>query len=87
MNTQQFVTETRQHFSGGEQVIYRFPNGYGASVIPVIYYNTGETVEGYREVAVLDAQGDLTYDTPVTDDTVRVTVEELPALLERIAGL
>ena len=56
-------------------------------MIPVIYYNTGETVEGYREVAVLDAQGDLTYDTPVTDDTVKVTVEELPALLERIAGL
>ena len=86
MNTQEFVAETRTHFSGGQQVIYRFPNGYGASVIPVIYYNTGETVEGWHEVAVLDAEG-ITYDTPVTDDTVRVSVEELPALLERIAGL
>jgi len=86
MNVQEYVAETRTHFSGGEHVIYRFPNGYGASVIPVIYYNTGETVEGYREVAVLDAEG-ITYETPITDDVLSVSVEELPALLERIATL
>ena len=87
MNTQQFITMTRNHVMGGEHTVYTFPNGYGASVIPVIYFNTGEIVEGWHEVAVLDAQGELTYDTPVTDDTLRVTVEDLPALLERIAGL
>lgn len=87
MNTQQFVINTRQHFSGGEQVIYKFPTGYGASVIPVLDYNTGRIIEGWCEVAVLDAQGELTYDLLGFDDTVKVTVEELPAVLERIAGL
>ena len=87
MNIQDFVTETRQHWSGGEHVIYTFANGYGASVIPVMDYNTGETVEGWKEVAVLDAQGDLTYDLLGFDDTVRVTVQELPALLLRLIRL
>lgn len=87
MNTQQFVTDARSHFMGGEHVIYKFPNGYGASVIPVKDYITGDILPDVLELAVLDAQGELTYDTPVTDDTVRVAVEELPALLERIAGL
>jgi hypothetical protein len=87
MDTQQFVTETRVHPFGGEQVIYMFPNGYGASVIPVRDYETGGTVPNVLELAVLDSAGELTYSTPVTDDVERVSVEDLPALLERIAGI
>ena len=87
MDTQQFITETRPHpFLEGEQTVYRFPNGYGASVIPVGDYQTRVTDLGVVEVAVLDAHG-ITYETPVTDDVIVVSVEEMPALLERIASL
>jgi hypothetical protein len=88
MNPQPFITETRPHpQTGGEQVIYQFPNGYGASVIPFADYHTGDIDPDAVEVAVLDANGELTYDTPITDDVVRVTKATLPALLERIAEL
>lgn len=87
MDTQQFITETRPHpFLEGEQTVYRFPNGYGASVIPVKDYLTDGIIKGLHEVAVLDAHG-ITYDTPLTDDVLRVETEGLPALLESIATL
>ena len=87
MNTQQYLTETRPHpFMAGEQNVYRFPNGYGASVIPVMDYLTDGIVEGLHEVAIL--RGDeIVYDTPLTDDVIRVETPSLPALLERIASL
>jgi hypothetical protein len=87
MNTQQYVTETRPHpFMAGEQNVYRFPNGYGASVIPVMDYLTDGVVEGLHEVAIL--RGDeIVYDTPLTNDVIRVETESLPALLESIATL
>lgn len=87
MDIQQYVTETRPHpFLEGEQVIYRFPNGYGASVIPVGDYQSGDTDPDAVEVAVLD-EGGITYETVITDDVVVVSVNTLPALLERIATL
>lgn len=44
------------------QVIYKFPNGYGASVI--------HGLNSYGiEMAVL-YDGELTYNTPVTDDVI-----------------
>jgi hypothetical protein len=87
MDTQQYVTETRPHpFMAGEQTVYRFPNGYGASVIPVMDYLTDGVVEGLHEVAIL--RGDeIVYDTPLTNDVIRVETESLPALLESIATL
>jgi hypothetical protein len=87
MDIQQYLTETRPHpFMPGEQTVYRFPNGYGASVIPVMDYLTDGIVEGLHEVAIL--RGDeIVYDTPLTDDVIRVETEGLPALLESIATL
>jgi hypothetical protein len=87
MDTQQYVTETRPHpYMAGEHIVYRFPNGYGASVIPVMDYLTDGIVEGLHEVAILKGD-EIVYDTPLTDDVIRVETESLPALLESIAGL
>jgi len=48
------------------QKTYTFDNGYGASVIcnQGSYGNT----DGLFELAVLDKNGNLCYDTPITDD-------------------
>ena len=50
------------------QKIYNFENGYGASVV----WGSGTygEDEGLFEVAVLDQDGNLCYDTPVTGDVV-----------------
>ena len=50
------------------QKVYRFDNGYGASVVwnPMSYGNR----DGLFEIGVLDAAGNLVYDTPVTSDVV-----------------
>lgn len=45
-----------------------FENGYGVSIIRHDYSYGGSA--GYFEVAVLDRTGELTYDTPVTDDVI-----------------
>jgi hypothetical protein len=48
--------------------IYRFPNGYGASVVSGPHTYGGK--DGLFEVAVLDNNGEITYNTPVTGDVV-----------------
>lgn len=50
------------------QKIYKFGNGYGASVVCSSMSYGGE--KGLFEVAVLDLAGNIVYDTPVTDDVV-----------------
>lgn len=70
----------------GTQEIYHFENGYGASVISHKFSYGGE--HGLFEIAVLDQNDDLCYDTPVTDDVIgnldRAGVAEV---LQRIADL
>lgn len=50
------------------QKIYRFGNGYGASVVSNSMTYGGN--QGLFEVAVLDLAGEIVYDTPVTSDVV-----------------
>ena len=45
-----------------------FENGYGVSVVSHTYSYGGK--DGLFEVAVLGKDGDLTYDTPVTNDVI-----------------
>mgnify|MGYP006299903673 CR=1 FL=1 len=63
---------THPHLIDGTQIVYKFPNGYGASVISGNYTYTD--AESPFELAVLrfDKKGgwDIVYDTPVTEDTV-----------------
>jgi hypothetical protein len=53
---------------GGVQARITFDNGYGASVVKTPYSYGGK--DGLYELAVLDTDGHLTYDTPVTNDVI-----------------
>jgi hypothetical protein len=74
----------------GEQHLYRFANGYGASVVRGPYTYGGR--EGLYELGVVRCLDDdtwsLTYDTPITDDVLGyLTLTEVADLLIRIAAL
>ena len=55
-------------FMVGKQSRMMFENGYGVSVVSHTYSYGGK--DGLFEVAVLGKDGDLTYDTPVTNDVI-----------------
>ena len=50
------------------QKIYKFDNGYGASVVCTL--GSYGATNGLFEVAVLDSNGSITYDTPVAGDVI-----------------
>ena len=63
-----------------------FDNGYGASVVkgPMSYGGKN----GLYELAVLDSNDELTYDTPVTNDVEGyLNEEDVTKLLEQIQKL
>lgn len=70
----------------GYQKIYKFGNNYGASVICNEFSYGGD--KGFFEVAVLDLEGKIVYDSPVTDnvigwldfDGVAKTLQQIQAL-------
>ena len=71
---------------GGTQRIYKFPNGYGASVIR--HKGSYGFKSGLWELAVLDSSGDLCYSTPITNDVIgHLTDEEVILKLNEIRGL
>lgn len=75
-------TQTRPGAAGGTQMLYEFPNGYGASLI-----EGGMAAYGGRELAVL-YKGQITYDTPITDDVLGyLSEDDVQPLLARIAAL
>jgi hypothetical protein len=71
---------------GGEQRIYKFDNGFGASVIRSSFSYGGR--DGLWELGVLNPKGHLTYDTPITSDVEGWLDEDaVEALLQRISAL
>jgi len=75
-----FVTEKNSYY-GKNQTKYSFPNGYGASVI------SGEGINRF-EVAVLEADGSLCYDTQITNDVIAgLDVEGVYKILDKISHL
>lgn len=78
LDYEEYIVRQNELF-GGYQTRYKFPNGYGASVI----YHEGSYG---LELAVLDPEGYLTYDTSITDDVVGYieNEEELNKLLKQI---
>ena len=75
-----FVTEKNSYY-GKNQTKYSFPNGYGASVI------SGENINRF-EIAVLEADGSLCYDTQITDDVIAgLSVEGVYKVLDKISHL
>ena len=58
----------------GIQCRIEFPNGYGASIVKGPYTYGGR--DGLFELAVLGAGGEITYDTPLTNDVLGYLSEE-----------
>lgn len=52
----------------GYNKVYKFGNGYGASVVCSQFSYGGD--KGLFAVAVLDMAGEIVYDTPVTNDVI-----------------
>ena len=75
--------------NGGTQSLYRFDNGYGASVVQGPYTYGG--TEGLWELGVIVWDGDdyrLTYETPITDDVLgRLGEGDVAEKLQEIAAL
>lgn len=70
---------------GGKQYVYKFPNGYGASVIQ--HEGSYGFQNGLWELAVLHGE-ELCYDTPVTEDVMgSLTNREVNQTLEQIQNL
>ena len=70
----------------GYQLIYKFDNGYGASVVKHNHSYGGK--KGLYELAVLDNEGALCYTTPITEDVVGdLTMGEVENLLAEISYL
>lgn len=62
--------EFKPHPLHNEGVVSRiqFENGYGASVVKHSFSYGGD--KGLYELAVLDSNSELTYDTPITNDVI-----------------
>jgi hypothetical protein len=76
----------RRAIAGGDQWLFSFPNGHGASVIRGPHSYGGSS--GKWELAVLDATGELDYSTPITSDVLGwLSVDEVREVLRKIAEL
>ena len=81
----EFLVESNDNVNGGVQRIYKFPNGYGASVIKGPYTYGGK--KGLWEVAVLKGE-ELCYDTDITSDVIgHLNDPEMDAILRQIERL
>lgn len=73
----------------GNQRVYKFDNGQGASVVRHSFSYGHE--DGLYEVAVVKFDGDefgLDYTTPITDDVLgHLSDDEVIELLDQIAAL
>jgi len=63
-----YIVEEGTDWHGGIFAKYQFPNGYGASVIKNSVSYGGKS--GLYELAVLNKDGKIIYDTPITDDVL-----------------
>jgi len=71
---------------GGVMSRIQFENGYGVSVVCTPHTYGGD--RGLYEIAVLDSEGRLTYDTPVTDDVIGyLRPEDVTDVMEKIQQL
>ncbi len=90
MNHDEFLIVDSDYKALGRQKIYKFPNGYGASIIRT-RYSYGYK-KGLWELAVIkfyiNGKCDLCYDTPITDDVIgNLKWNEVEEYLEKIKNL
>lgn len=80
-NIKKDFTCKRKSLYNGYQLLFSFSNSFGASVIK------HDWSKGL-EIAVLDSEGSITYDTPITSDTLgHLSNDEANEILERISKL
>ena len=73
-------------FMYGVQARMMFENGLGVSVVSHTYSYGGK--DGLFEIAVLDEDGDLTYNTPVTNDVIGyLNPDEVTEIMEQVQKL
>jgi len=82
-----FIPVEENRMNGGVQRIYRFDNGYGASVIRHSFSYGGKA--GLWEIAVLSGPNQkLDYSTPITDDVLgNLNDADVEETLSKIAAL
>lgn len=81
-----FKTLRKTNREDGVQYHYKAENGYGASIIQTIYSYGGN--QGLWELAVLDSDGEITYNTSITNDVLGyLSEEEVNETLEKIKNL
>lgn len=90
MSYDEFLIIDDYYETTGFRKIYKFPNGYGASVIKLKGFYGYE--KNLWEIAVIEFFGDyiwhLCYDTPITDDVIgNLKWEEVEEYLEKIKNL
>ena len=74
-----------EKWNGGIRKLFKFDNGYGASLVKNPYSYGYD--QGLWELAVLK-NGELCYDTPITDDVIGYLNDpEADAILHNIADL
>jgi hypothetical protein len=73
-------------FMVGKKARMSFDNGYGVSVVSHTYSYGGK--DGLYEIAVLDSEGELTYETSVTNDVIGyLTEEEVSGVMKKVQEL
>ena len=73
-------------FLSGKKSRIQFDNGYGASVVSHNFSYGGK--QGLYEIAILDNEGDICYDTPITNDVIgHLTEEDVTEVLIKIQSL
>ena len=89
MSHDEFLIVDADYKALGRQKIYKFPNGYGASIIRT-RWSYGHK-KGLWELAVItfdDYSWNLCYDTPITDDVIgNLKWNEVEEYLDKIKNL
>ena len=83
------IVDSEPYAMGGKQLIYRFENNYGASVVKNSFSYGG--TQGKWELAVIKFDGEdfeLVYDTPITSDVIGyLSWDNVEEYLDQIAAL
>lgn len=78
--------EMMDSFYDGVRSNTMFDNGYGISVVRHRYSYGGPS--GLYEIAVLDSDGNLTYNTPITNDVIGyLTPKEVTEIMIKVQEL
>ena len=73
-------------FMVGKKARMMFDNGFGVSVVSHTFSYGGK--DGKYELAVLDSDGQLTYETPITNDVMGyLESEEVTNIMKDIQNL